>query len=407
LKQILIDEPNSWVSLPQKRSKPIFVKKELSDSAKKWLEIHDVTNWSDISLIQNFKQKSIHWNLPGIEVPKDYCGDWKYKGCANKDLHQDGKYFVRATKKSCFRAGCQTCWLEKWLARESSRATRRIEKYSDTWKKMNNQYAECHIFERRRSLKPIHVIVSPSWDDKFISFDLLKKKCRKLLNKAGVKGGLLIYHPFSYNEEEMTWTVRPHFHVIGFGWVVSTKEISDEEGWVIKNKGLRDSLHSTIYYQLSHAGVSPEVHSVTWFGMLGYRAKYAINYKVEKDDSSDFCEYCGFLLVNFTYVGVDRPPDYEFFGSVSVLDWEPLETLEEALNKKTKFNKESPTTRNWLNEDCRLAFEKAESYRKSVEYVSEVSESLNEIGSHERGNTNVSERVVPLLDSQKELISKR
>jgi len=144
----------------------------------------------------------------------------------------------------------------------------------------------------------------------------------------------MIYHPFSLDVKSGQWIVRPHFHIVGFGWVVDTKKISDSEGWVIKNKGLRDSLHSTIYYQLSHSGVSDDVHSITWFGSLGYRAKYADRFKVEDDDETDFCDYCGCMLVEFEYVGQDRPPDFEFVGLVNAKDWRAKETLEQAVNRK-------------------------------------------------------------------------
>ncbi len=131
------------------------------------------------------------------------------------------------------------------MARESSRATQRIENYIQVFKHL--QFARSPNIQRKH-LNTIHVIVSPSWNDKFKSFDDLKNKARKLINQAGIEGGLMIYHPFSLDKKTGQWIVRPHFHILGFGWVVDTKKISDSDGWVIKNKGLRDSLHSTISY---------------------------------------------------------------------------------------------------------------------------------------------------------------
>jgi len=220
------------------------------------------------------------------------------------------------------------------LSRESSRATQRIDNYVEVFK--NLQFARSPKFQRKY-LKPIHVIVSPSWKDKFLPFDQLKDKARKLINQAGIEGGLMIYHPFSLDKKSGQWVVRPHFHIVGFGWVVDTKKISDSEGWVIKNKGLRDSLHSTIYYQLSHAGVSDSVHSITWFGSLSYRAKYADRFKVEDEDETSFCDFCGIMLVEFEYVGLDGPPDYEFIGLVSAEEWKAVETLEQAVERKRLF----------------------------------------------------------------------
>ena len=43
------------------------------------------------------------------------------------------------------------------------------------------------------------------------------------------------------------------------------------------------------------------------------------------------------MLVEFAYVGLDRPPDYEFVGLVDSKDWKPLETLEEAVNRKERL----------------------------------------------------------------------
>jgi len=354
LKQITLFER---VSLPKKRSKnsinsnqkyltdytenykPFFQKKELTDRQKSWLKSHDETNWQRIELFQDYKTpkgvfKKLVWKLTGTSRKKYSCGQWRRKGCDNVWCHPENKVFVRQSKRSCFRAKCKTCWLEKWLARESHRATQRIENYVGVFKYL--QFARQPKFQRKH-LRPIHVIVSPSWNDKFMRFDLLKVKARKLIDQAGIEGGLMIYHPFAFDKKSGQWVIRPHFHIVGFGWVIDTKKISDESGWVIKNKGLRESLHSTIYYQLSHAGVSDDVHSITWFGSLGYRAKYADRFKVDEEDDTDFCDYCRVMLVDFDYVGLDRPPDYEFVGLVDSKDWRAKETLEQAIDRKERF----------------------------------------------------------------------
>jgi len=326
------------VSLPKLRSRFLNkengyrVTKQLSDKAKDWLEIHNLTNWKEIGLAQEYLKntkkekiiKWIKWKLPGVENPKETCGKWKYKGCLNHLKHPSHKALIRKFWISCFRSCCSRCWLEKWLARESNRATRRIE-----------NFIQVKVKYGFREPKPIHVIVSPSWNDKFIRFDILKKRCRKLMEKAGIVGGLMIYHPFSFNKDKGEWIVRPHFHVVGFGWVVDTKKISDEHGWVIKNKGIRDNLHSTIYYQLSHAGVSEELHSITWFGDLGYRAKYASEIKVEDGEIElKLCQFCSGLLQEVEYVGMDRPPppDIEFEALLNPNDWKYVESEDYVLD---------------------------------------------------------------------------
>ncbi len=332
------------------------VTKQLSDKAKQWLDIHDRTNWKEIGLLQEYLKHSkktkkiqwITWKLPGVEKPKETCGQWKYKGCLNHTKHPDHKSLIRKFWISCFRSCCKKCWLEKWLARESNRATRRIE-----------NFIQVKVKYGFREPKPIHVIVSPPWNEKFSRFDVLKNRCRKMMRKAGIVGGLMIYHPFSFDKDKGEWVIRPHFHVVGFGWVVDTKKISDNDGWVIKNKGVRDNLHSTIYYQLSHAGVSNELHSKTedyknprrlhsiiWFGDLGYRAKYASEIKVEDDEiESKLCQFCCGMLQEVEYIGTDRPPppDIEFEALLNHNDWKNVDSQ----NYNFPSNKK-PTK--WMNQ---------------------------------------------------------
>ena len=162
--------------------------------------------------------------------------------------------------------------------------------------------------------------------------------------------------------------------MIGFGWVHDTKKISDERGWVIKNKGVRQSLHSTIYYQLSHAGVAENIHSITWFAELGYRSKYAELIKVENEESNDNCEFCGKTLVNAVFVATDRgPPVVEFVGLVDSFDWSPTESIEQAEERRNKSKLEKEERKkfgrvypNWINLECMKADEKLKKLLKTV-----------------------------------------
>ena len=367
-----LKEFESVVSLPKKRSRiskenGYFWKKELSESQKILLDLHDKTNWKDVELTQGYKtpkgiMKEIVWNLPSSKEKKDTCGKFKTLGCFNVFYHPNNQALIQHTKLSCFRSACEYCWMEKWLARESRRATLRIENYQKILVQLG----------KTRFTNPIHIIVSPNWDDKFMRFDLLKKRCRELLDEAGVHSGLIIYHPFKLDKKKMKWVCMPHFHVIGFGWVHDTKKISDEHGWVIKNKGVRESLHSTIYYQLSHAGVAEHIHSITWFGDLGYRSKYAELIKVENEEPNDYCEFCGKTLVTAEFVATDRgPPDFEFVGLVDHLDWKATESIEEAEERRNKSKFEDTSYRvshglHWINLDCMKANQKAIDLQKTI-----------------------------------------
>jgi len=363
----VLKEFESKVSLPKKRSRATkendyYWEKKLTESQKTLLEIHDKTNWTNVELTQGYKtpkgiMKEIFWKLPSTQEKKETCGKFKTLGCFNLFSHPKNQALIQHTILSCFRSACEYCWLEKWLARESKRATLRIENYQKVIKQIG----------KTRFTKPIHVIISPSWNDKFMRFDLLKNKCRKLADEAGIVGGLLIYHPFSLDKKKMKWVSRPHFHLIGFGWVHDTKKISDENGWVIKNKGVRESLHSTVYYQLSHAGVSDNIHSITWFGELGYRSKYAQLIKVENEEPNDYCEFCGNILVNAEFVATDRPPpDKEFVGLVDHLDWKATESIAEAEERRRKSDDDGSSIGRWLNVDCMKSSKKADEKLKTL-----------------------------------------
>ena len=372
MKQQLKEFESVVVSTALKRSKiskenNYYHEKRLSESQESLLRIHDITNWKDVDLAQSYKtpkgiMKEIFWKLPSTQEKKETCGKFKTLGCFNVFYHPKNLALIQHTKLSCFRSACEYCWMEKWLARESRRATLRIENYQ----KILVQEG------KTRFTNPIHVIVSPSWKDKFMRFDLLKKKCREILAKSGVKDGLLIYHPFSLDKKKMKWISRPHFHVIGFGWLLDNNKNTNKDGWVIKNKGVRNSLHSTIYYQLSHAGVADHIHSITWYGDLGYRSKYAERIKVENEEPNDYCEFCGEILVNAEFVATDRPPpDVEFVGLVDHLDWKPTESIQEAKERRTKTKHDDESYRishglHWLNLESMEANQKANNLLKTL-----------------------------------------
>ena len=307
------------VCLPERRSRlkklnKYVWRKKLSEQQERWLRLHEQSNWHQIGLNQEYLKRKkrankqitmILWKLAGTELPKEDCGKWIYKGCDNCERHPNKKFYVEKRQLGCFRSCCKKCWLTKWLSRESNRATRRVENYAECRKK--------HGFPR---VKPIHVILSPRWEDKFQRYDVLKEQCIDILKDAGLEAGLVIYHPFDTpDKENPQWSVRPHYHIIGFGWINKIRKEAKKRKCFILNKGIRKSLHSTIYYQLSHCGVAKGVHSVFYFGGLGYRAKYASEIKVVDDKMEKLqrklCPFCQFYLKNVEYVGLDRPPPPE------------------------------------------------------------------------------------------------
>jgi len=263
------------ITYPASKRSEIF---ERMDEAQNWLDI-----------------KQDGWHLPAVDLPKNDCGKWQTKGCLNVSAHKgtefEGKVFIKTFQKSCYRASCQTCF-RKWMARESNKATRRVEKYE----KLSKQPAK-------------HIVISvPSWKH-YTELRELRKQAYKILKSVNCKGGTLIYHPFRYDKKTKQWYFSPHFHVIGFGWISNVEEIYNEHGWIVKNKGTRDSVFATFYYQLSHAGIKKGYHTLTWFGDLSYS-----KLKVEEEENSDVCPLCKAKLRPVFFYGLfgwEPPPETE------------------------------------------------------------------------------------------------
>jgi hypothetical protein len=276
--------------------------------------MHNETNWNTVS--------QDGWHMIGTMESFAMCGTWLTKGCLNvkrhgNKIHQKsrGKVFIHHYPASCNRADCKICY-EFWLNREASRATKRIMHYCKKTKK-----------------KPIHAIISVPGFDHFKDFKYLKQRSRELLDEAGIVGGSMMFHPFRRDENNW-WYYSPHFHLICFGWVEGTKEITSKTKYVIKNLGVRMSqnkklgmyeriskgVFATFRYQLGHAGIKQRTHAVTWFGSTSY-AKL----KMPKEEKSQVCPMCYEDLVNVSYVGTNeslKPPNFkEFKGWLSPVGW--------------------------------------------------------------------------------------
>jgi len=262
-------------------------------------QMHEATNWYTI--------EKYGWHLPATKEAHDWCGKWSTMGCldikAHKNTEAHDKGFVKTFQRSCYRADCETCY-KKWMARESNKSTRRIEKY-----------------EKLSGKKAKHIIISvPKWLY-YKPKKELAKESYKILKDIGCIGGTTIFHPF--RKKDRTWFYSPHFHVIGFGWIEKTTENYYKNGWVVKNKGFRESTFATIYYQLSHAGIKKHNHTLVWFGDLSYS-----KLKVEKEEfERNICPYCHAKLRHVEAYGLFaiKPPDVEIELLVDLEGWRYVE----------------------------------------------------------------------------------
>ena len=255
---------------------------------------------SNRELLEQLKQNSLNWNdvehqgykLPSTENPHSWCGSWIWKGCMNVKGHEHteahGKGFVKTFQKQCFRAGCDKC-ASSWISREANKTKSRLEHYQN----MTNQDSK-------------HIILSPpAWllDQPIPE---LRKEAYKILKNVNAKGGCLVIHPFrEYKQTQLDgktktiWYPRVHFHIIGFGWLDHVVENYKKSGWVVKNKGERNSNYGTIRYILSHAGIKKGYHTLTWFGDLSYSNLSMPKYENE----ASLCPYCREKMVQVTPCG--------------------------------------------------------------------------------------------------------
>jgi len=266
--------------------------------------MHGSQNW--------FTIEKDGWHLPATKEKHDWCGEWSYRGCLNVNGHIgtecQNKAFIKTYQRSCYRADCETCW-KKWLARESNKATQRIEKYQDQSKK--------HVK---------HIILSvPKWlygkDKKELS-----KIARSILKKVNCEGSAMIYHPFRYNKDYRQWYFSPHFHCMGFGWINAVAETYNKDGWIVKNKGQRESIFATFYYILSHAGIKKRNHSLVWVGEVSY-----VKLKIEKEEKElEKCPYCDNELHEVYFVGEfgHKPPDLDCEVFDDLENWSIIKNCE-------------------------------------------------------------------------------
>ena len=269
------------------------------------------------------------YHLPGTKPKRDTCGDWAWKGCNNIQGHKDktfngctmtGKGYATNFQMCCFRADCEYCWLN-WSYRQASKATKRIEK-----------------FESMTNYKVRHIIISvPQWD---YGKDpkVLRKMARDKLNAVMPNedwnkfGGCIVYHPnrkiWVDSDQRFRWYYSPHFHVMGFGWTLPTKETNEiRQGWIIETQSNYDdynkrerSTFQTLSYILTHAGIKKGKQTLTWFGDLSY-CKLSMP---KEDYLMGNCPICECKLSNcrpnseFYF----KPPDYKTEFVIDLDKWE-------------------------------------------------------------------------------------
>lgn len=154
------------------------------------------------------------------------------------------------------------------------------------------------------SADPVHVTLSPPpneraplWEgmemDTGAVMKIARQKARKTAKKAGIRGGVLVFHAHRckfqndakgrYDNSPLVWS--PHWHVVGGGWVIGTRAIYEETGWVVVNHGVRFDTEGSIRYLMDHCAWVENGDALTYFG-------YATAHKTRVKKLESFFEAC-------------------------------------------------------------------------------------------------------------------
>lgn len=245
------------------------------------------------------------WTLPGHSFECGRDGEPMLSLC-------DNGHWKRVSQ-SCNQAGCRTGY-EGWASKEGARIEEVLAKMKE------------EIYPTKQV---VHVVLAPAERHFQLPFKELRDVIRKAARKAGCWAGALIFHPFrercrrcglrkadddekygdacSCSNGIFDWVWSPHFHFIGFAWIVNSNVIAREKGIVVRNMGTRKTVKGTVQYLLSHCGVWNEgktkaeavgmfpssetskhsFQSITWLRPLRVKFKFPKRSKEVK------CEQCG------------------------------------------------------------------------------------------------------------------
>lgn len=206
-------------------------------------------------------------------------------------------------KHSCNNRFCPEC-SKNWLHRQS-------ESLSDKL----GQLREAVGYSAR------HIIFSPPPGDIYKPLKELRQECYRLMDFAGVAGSLVVMHLWRFRDlkgQEIAWKwcslnpeaqrnidrqnelfdsgastyaapcdhpipcrrfYYPHFHVLGWGWLMPSEDFEKKSGgWIYKNKSVnkrtlrktKKQFYSTIRYMLSHAAVKEKSQTYACRGFAHY-----------------------------------------------------------------------------------------------------------------------------------------
>lgn len=215
------------------------------------------------------------------------CGAWVHLGCI-EGAHQvldskNPRFYVESHPYRCDRPLCPECY-SAWAFKRAGVAEKR---YQEFLRIVNRRPSKRHHFWL------LHVVVEGTQDRKLIL---------RIMKRIGVKGGVLISHPWRKLKGEK-WRYSPHWHILGIGWIdpLKQKQAQKKYNVFIKNikPGQERDWFSTLSYQLTHCLAMKGTHAFTWWGCMAYN-KYASPIELKE---KAVCPHCGGILVPVIFVG--------------------------------------------------------------------------------------------------------
>ncbi len=258
------------------------------------------------------------FRLPGQgEQTNAKCGQWVHPlSCPDYGDHQhslEGRIehdrFV--AQHSCHRPDCPICH-ESWGARQATNTADRLMQAVGLYRAAGYGIQWIDKFGRvltRKIGRIDHVMLSPpqlEWVMASVSTlagaRALHNEARRIIRKAGMVGGVLVFHCFRQNDpresnfredmEPWVWYVSPHFHVIGCGFLQQSDIFyAETNGWTYKKMERRETIYGTVKYVLSHCGIADGMQAVTYFGLFSNN-KIVVE-KIEKVMQPIKCKACG------------------------------------------------------------------------------------------------------------------
>jgi len=240
--------------------------------------------------------KPLDWlkiaQLPGHGEPGTFCGQSMVFQCK-----ECGQPFW--TENQCQERQCPSCY-EAWTKEQGRAAADRVW-FGSRIVAENQNY---------RRYRVVHCAIS--WAERSEDHDIVvvRDRARSIAKEHGIRGGLLILHPWRQDEDlQFVPDGYIHVHIIG----VADGEIKPGDGkdYIFKHipnpktgdyRGFRRvrDVAAGVRYLLTHAAIVKSRHALTWFGVLSYNAmpnqRIVAKFPDVQPDVEKFgpqCPHCG------------------------------------------------------------------------------------------------------------------